>query len=579
MGRLLSALCTGAVLLSSLVSAVHASPAGELLARADAVRSADRQEFDVLLSRAGRLRGQATANERDLLDYLLAYQAVLDGRYADALRSSQRLYKDGRDPDIRYRAALLVANTTAITRDHVTGLRYLSFAFALAGQTRTPELRLHGDVVAAALYTQFGQPELALRYASRVLAQNPPLRVACFAHENRARALVELRQGVTEDFARAAAACERAGETLLRSLVYSSEARFLAASGRQRAAVRRILDTLPAANEAAYTRLTGELHATLAESQLALGNTSAAMKAAKEVLRVGRQEPHWAPFVTAHRVLYQIAERSGDHHAALEHYRAYHEAERARLDEVKAREYAFQMSRLDALRREQQAEALQQRNRALVLQQRISVERGRSLRMAVVLLGLLVVIVAYWAWQYRRTHHTLRRLSQTDTLSGVATRGHFAAEATAIILDCARRKCPVSVLLLDVDHFKQINDQCGHAVGDWVLRNIAQACQSACPPGSLVGRMGGEEFAVIMRGVSGGQAVEVAERLRVSVRAIDAFAGGCHLQVTASVGVACNQRSGYDYEALLGAADRAMYSAKRGGRDRVGQACALDRCA
>ncbi|MFZ5657913.1 MAG: diguanylate cyclase [Pseudomonadota bacterium] len=567
--------------MSSVIPTVRAGPACDVLARADAVRSADRQQFDALLAKARGLRAQATNGERDLLDLLLAYQAALDGRYAHAIRDSQRLYGTARDPDIRHRAALLVANTTAITRDHATGLRYLTLAFGMAGQVKSAQRRQQGEVVAATLYTQFGQPELALRYAERVLAADPSPRIACFAHENRTRALVELRRGAPDDFARAAEVCERIDEKLPLSLVRSNEARFLAASRRHREAVRRATATLPAARATGYTRLTGELLATLAESRLALGHDAAAATAANEVLRMGREEPHWAPFITAHRVLYSVAERRGDYRAALAHYRAYHETERARLDDVKAREYAFLMSRLDAQQRDQQARALREQNRALLLQQGVAVERGRSLRLAVVLLALVVVVIAYWAWQYRRTHHMLRRLSESDALTGVAARGHFAAEAEAIILDCARRKRPVSMLLLDVDHFKQINDQCGHAVGDWVLRKVALACQSVCPPGDVVGRIGGEEFAMTLRGLSAVQAVEIAEQLRASVRAIDAFAGGCHLSVSASVGVACSHHSGHDYQRLLCDADRAMYAAKRGGRDRVAPAGApaFEHCA
>lgn len=190
--------------------------------------------------------------------------------------------------------------------------------------------------------------------------------------------------------------------------------------------------------------------------------------------------------------------------------------------------------------------------------------------MAVVLLGLLVVIVAYWAWQYRRTHHTLRRLSQTDTLTGVTTRGHFAAEATAIILDCARRKCPVSVLLLDVDHFKQINDQCGHSSGDWVLREVARVGRQHCREGDLYGRIGGEEFAMALVDCDVDAALRIAERCRLSIEGIDATTGaGCPLPVAASIGVVSTSISGYDYEMLIAHADAAMYRSKVAGRNRV----------
>jgi len=154
----------------------------------------------------------------------------------------------------------------------------------------------------------------------------------------------------------------------------------------------------------------------------------------------------------------------------------------------------------------------------------------------------------------------IRKAAETDGLTGVANRRRFdAAFATEL-----KRATPFAVVLIDLDHFKQLNDQFGHLVGDQVLRQAAQAIQSTCGDRGLVARYGGEEFAVILPGVTEAAALDAAERIRRAVAAAPTPA-----PVTASLGVAGCPPHGRVGEELLAAADAALYRAKAGGRDRA----------
>jgi diguanylate cyclase (GGDEF)-like protein len=120
---------------------------------------------------------------------------------------------------------------------------------------------------------------------------------------------------------------------------------------------------------------------------------------------------------------------------------------------------------------------------------------------------------------------------------------------------------PVSVVLADVDRFKQLNDRLGHLAGDEALRRVAQTLAGHGRASDLVARFGGEEFAVVLPGTSVEAALVVAERMRVAISNTTA--------VTASFGVATYPAHGDDGEALISAADAALYSSKNTGRDRV----------
>jgi diguanylate cyclase (GGDEF)-like protein len=166
----------------------------------------------------------------------------------------------------------------------------------------------------------------------------------------------------------------------------------------------------------------------------------------------------------------------------------------------------------------------------------------------------------------------LAALAETDALTGLRNRRGFLAAAEATLTGAARNGERASVVMLDLDRFKAINDSYGHAAGDAVLRATAEVLQSMLRGGDLAGRLGGEEFALLLPGASAEVAAGAAERLRRALAARvphpDARA-----RVTASFGVATVELRATAPEAALDAAlrdaDAALYAAKRGGRDRI----------
>jgi diguanylate cyclase (GGDEF)-like protein len=166
-----------------------------------------------------------------------------------------------------------------------------------------------------------------------------------------------------------------------------------------------------------------------------------------------------------------------------------------------------------------------------------------------------------------RNANLLERMSQmavTDGLTELANRRSFDRSLERELTRAARTDGRLSVVLLDVDHFKALNDTYGHVVGDTVLRQIATALKECGREYDTIARYGGEEFAAVLPGCSSALALQVAERLRQAVE--DA---STDVPVTASAGVATYPYDGLDANALLHAADQALYAGKREGRNRV----------
>ncbi len=172
-------------------------------------------------------------------------------------------------------------------------------------------------------------------------------------------------------------------------------------------------------------------------------------------------------------------------------------------------------------------------------------------------------------------HEELMRLATYDALTNLYNRGHFSKIMDEECARVARERSPLALIMLDIDFFKRVNDELGHAAGDQVLRMVASTIQQAIKPSMLAGRLGGEEFAVLCRNCTVNQAAAFAEQLRSAVAAID-FAQASHSRkITASFGVAAWQAQFKTATELMKTADEALYRAKQGGRNRVCAATGL----
>ena len=168
-----------------------------------------------------------------------------------------------------------------------------------------------------------------------------------------------------------------------------------------------------------------------------------------------------------------------------------------------------------------------------------------------------------------RARDEAERQARIDALTGIANRRHFEESAHLEYARARRYRQPLSLILFDIDHFKQINDTHGHASGDAVLRCVADTTSHAVREVDLVARIGGEEFAVLLPGIACAQASNVAERLRKQIAQWQLRGEAGPLQFTASFGVTQLQDSDSNYHALLQRADQLMYQSKHSGRNRV----------
>ena len=245
-------------------------------------------------------------------------------------------------------------------------------------------------------------------------------------------------------------------------------------------------------------------------------------------------------------------------------------------------EYLQRQTAVDEARRLRQAATLRARfetdrqlernaelKRELVTAHERQKQQQRWTTIAVATGAIVIALLTIQIVSIRRHRRQLAVFANQDSLTGLPNRRHVYELATAAMEHASAVQVPLTVALIDLDHFKSINDRCGHAAGDKVLKEFALACRASVRDSDVLGRWGGEEFLFVMPGASLETALICLERLRTLALAIKLPATGGGLRVCLSAGLATIEPNLKSLDELIASADAALYHAKRDGRDRV----------
>ena len=329
----------------------------------------------------------------------------------------------------------------------------------------------------------------------------------------------------------------------------------------------------------------------LAEVNRLKGNLERGAKGARRALALAEESSATDVVRRASRDLAAIEEQAGRHRAALAAYRRFKEVSDEIFDEDGTRRVEILESRYQAERREREIERLSGKQ-AL---QALEIARQRQQRSALVFgSGALALLAGGLFWRHREVsrlahelseaNRKLGELSMTDVLSGLRNR-RYLHETIEADLAASRRgyreaamsgeapaNSDVTFVLLDVDHFKAVNDTHGHDAGDAVIRQIAARLREICRGSDVIVRWGGEEFLIVKRGADRSEAANLAERLRTSVADLEIGIGERTIRRTTSIGYACypfvaSNPEAVGWEQVVALADDAMYLAKHSGRN------------
>ncbi len=535
---------------------------------------------DAALARAETgLAGQPAQREPLVrMEYLMCkayalYNQGNRGEYFVAVNEVLRLADPERHPRLRSGALNLRSFHEIDQGRYAQALTTLHEQLGLDRKREAPNVALRAEIMIASTYIELGLNERAIvvlraiERAARAADQSSPLGMALEglgqAEQQAGRldaALANYRDAAALE--RMRGAHDSHASLMLRIAHVHVLAGRLDEARSAREEAERLLSGLPAAMRARR----GYLDALIA---LESGDAGRAALLLPDVLQRLRDDDQPRPLVDALDVQARAYRALGQWRAALD-AREEQTRLRTQLDQRMQREQARVLAAELALSREtaDKLRLLRQTDA-----QRLQLQAAqREQRLRLIAIVLLMLLLGALAGLLLLTRHRLRGArydAMTDSLTGVASRRHLLDHLARMLSDRRAAALPLSVLAIDIDHFKRINDQFGHAVGDEVLRRVTEACRHALRESDKFGRLGGEEFMAVLRRTSLVHAEQLGKRLceAVAVMTMDDVAPG--LRVTISVGVAEATADDGGADNLLLRADVALYEAKHSGRNCV----------
>jgi diguanylate cyclase (GGDEF)-like protein len=544
---------------------------GQFLDRIESLRTADHPRFEQMLAQTHRESPRLTTAEQWHLRYLDAYETLYQG---DVVKSEPQL----REIIDHSGDATLVAKASALLLDNLGLSRRYEEAFELANHLTATLPDVKDPQAHALLLSDLsqmldfaGQIDLAIQYARMAEDAVPPGETVCRPLSMEVAALSNGKR-----LASTSAILQRAIDTCV--------------AARQPVATDTmwlVLGTLyieenqPAKALAVFDRIDPDIRAShyyphilsaqveRAQAYEKLGRDDEASKAALAAVAMSHPGDISEWLQTAYELLYRIEKKHGNAAAALGYYEQYVVQDKAYLNDISARTMAYQAVQQHVLAKKLETEELSKQNSILRLQQALDTKAVETSRLYITLLLMTLAFIVLWLYRLKRSQLGFKRLSHHDSLTGIFNHQHFISEAGRVLRLLEKKLGHACLISIDLDHFKQVNDTHGHAMGDTVLKHTVAICQHHLRPTDLFGRLGGEEFGILLHECSREQGMDIANRIRIAIEASPMEKDGCVVSISASVGLASTDTSGYELLRLCMEADAALYRAKRAGRNRV----------
>ncbi len=306
----------------------------------------------------------------------------------------------------------------------------------------------------------------------------------------------------------------------------------------------------------------------LALAKMESGQNSAALLDINEALALAQSQSDQSITMRTHETYAHLLAQMGDYKKAYEQQLLFHQKYDALMNENMSITTAELRVKFDADKRQQENELLQKENALKEAQLQQQQQRSGVYFLSLTLAILVVAFLAYAIYKQKITRKELSRLAATDVLTGLYNRRRLLDLAQIEFERSHRYGVEFCAAILDLDHFKRINDHYGHDGGDKVLKSFAQLCRQSLRSTDVIGRWGGEEFVVILAHTNLATAISTLDRLRQTLTQLRIEHNGETIHITVSIGVAQLQGDA-DFNVLLNRADHALYGAKNDGRNRV----------
>lgn len=559
------------VLLQSGFAFTPATDPAAFLDQTEALRTKDHPRFVQILAQLHREAPHLTTEQQWHLRYLDAWETMFEGDYAKSEAQFNDVIAHSGDATLVTKASALLLTNLAANRRYEEAFALANRLTASLSDVKDSQARFMLLMNLSQMLDLAGQTDLAINYARMMEGVIPAGETLCRPLSVQIAALYNSKRltSSSPELQRAIDTCLTAGQPVIANtmwLVLSS----LYLDENQPTKALALLDQIaPSIRTNHYYPHVLSAQVQRAQANEKLGNDNDAKKAALIALSMANPSDISEWLRDAYGVLYRIEKKHGNATAALAYHERYAAQDKGYLNDVSARTLAYEMAQQHTLVQKLETESLSKRNNILTLQQALTTKAVETSRLYIALLLVVLASVIFWVFRLKRSQLRFKELSCLDGLTGIFNHQHFISEAERTLRLLEKKHGVACLVSIDLDHFKQVNDNHGHAVGDAVLRRTVAVCKKQLRPADLFGRLGGEEFCMLLVDCPREQGMKIADRIRMAIESMPVEADGCVVMFSASLGLASTDTFGYGIQRLCREADTALYRAKRAGRNRV----------
>jgi len=543
----------------------------ELLKDADTIRSTNPKQLTIILDKIKEKNKQLSSNQKHYLNYLLAYQHSFTGQFEESITGYKEIINSNASKELKFRANSSIVNIYAIAQNWSEGLAHLSNNFDMLEEIEDKKVQEDGLIIAVIFYNLIGQYELGLTYAQRIQSETQEARPLCFANHLVLEAKLKLKQldENSEEINEAINSCEKINEKIVSNVIRTYLARVLLEKNQATKTIDLLLPKLDEVEKTNYAPVMAGFYELLSQAYFKQRNLVEATQYAHKALSKTDGPGNMQSFILSHSILYKVAVENNDNQAALAHYIKYAEANKAHLEDEKNKYLDYQLAVHKELEQKNQIALLNQQNDLLIAEQALIKANAENTRFILLILIIVISILLVWGSRLLQAHKRIKQLAEYDSLTGIYNRGHFSQIADSALEYCKSADQELSIIMFDLDYFKKVNDDYGHACGDWALKNVIYACKAIGRQNDIFARLGGEEFCILLTSCDKHSASQRAETYRQAIANITTKESGFDFNITASFGVTDTKTSGYDLDDILADADSAAYASKYDGRNQV----------
>ena len=552
------------------------SDISDILSETLSVRTSNTGLFSNNMQLLARLedKNSLTTKQSCMYQYLVGYQLGFIGNYKLAKEKLQQTFDSCDDIAIKIRSLATLANLQVISHQYELAINNLDFAIENIDAISDINLKHSIYSIASLVYRLVNQHELSLDFANLLLNDNPNKIYNCKGLVAKYRIILQTipSTNIDEAITDTINLCEQHGDYVVSNFLKIEwlDVR-LQHAGADKSSIQAILAELKLAeiqiNQEKYQNLISIKDSMFAKVYWALGEYDKASEYAQLSLQGSKNIGSTKQKIVSQQILADYYQKIGEADKAIAYLIAKNESEKLHYDDQQAKTMAYQTIKHENLAKSHQIDFLNQKNRVLLLESELSEKSALVQKLTILFLTVLAAFFILWGIRHKKIQKVYKRLSERDHMTLIYNRMGLKNHMKFLLPFSKQTSKSVGYAIFDLDFFKGINDQYGHITGDWVIKNIIKTCQELGNENATFGRLGGEEFAIVLRDSSIDDLYKFCEKCRIKINNLNTAESGHNFKISASFGLTSTRLSGYTYTTLLMHADEALYEAKSAGRN------------